>query len=523
MADKHIYLNDNFEPVDPESATLLKIIEPDGRIIFATPAEPPVKSNSLRETLFGWIPRMLHKQGGKGSGNFGHSGLPGKHGGSRKKGAGGGKFHIDASKTKKGFITIKDEPPTPVPEDTKKYIAKKRLDSKNMESKIKDLKRSGSFYSSIDGSSPGSVEGLKSISDVLRLDVPADRMDAALIGEYTSQYYEVINQPGYYLHGWIGDDKASLEIVSGVKQQGGKGSGNFGHSGLPGKHGGSRPKGAGGVSGDKPGLKSYQVRKEDADRIDSYLYSEVSEPILEKYGMTPEEAKAEIDKAREIVANMPSTKSLHVDKDGNYTAERQKLHDSIVDEFLSKGESVDDPTLLLTGGLPGSGKSTMLSQSAYDEYTSGGYVIVDSDEIKHKLAKFDGLDKVTVEAAAYHEESNDVLSDILRGSVPKNMNIIYDSTMKSPDKMERLVGGFVDAGYNIEIAFSEVPPEVAMSRAVGRYLGGGRFVDPSYISTHDHKNPKTAKFLQQYASTYRHWDNNVPFGEPPILVEEIIQ
>ena len=95
--------------------------------------------------------------------------------------------------------------------------------------------------------------------------------------------------------------------------------------------------------------------------------------------------------------------------------------------------------------------------------------------------------------------------------------------MKTQRNVSKLVEFYSQRGYKTEIIFVDVDPTTSMTRAIGRFLGGGRLVSPEYIATHDLKNQETARALKDVVDTYRFWDNRVPFGEAPILVEEVIK
>lgn len=300
------------------------------------------------------------------------------------------------------------------------------------------------------------------------------------------------------------------------------------HQGRPGQVGGSLPRGAGASESlsyaghNAPGLQRYNLKDEDyaAYQKAMEMDSPDAKKALERAGISRDQALQMIDNARETAANLPQTRDTYM-VDGKYTDERQKLHDSIRDEYLSKGKINEDgkPELFLTGGLPGAGKSSILKKEMYDGYKEK-FVIIDSDAIKEKLAAADGLENLGIHAASYHAEADDIISDIFSQAVERRMNIGLDGTMKNQKKMLDVVSNFKDMGYNVEVAFVDLPPQKAMERGTERFVRGGRFVDPVYIASNDHKNPATAQALKDHVDVYRFWNNDVPFGTSPILVDE---
>jgi predicted ABC-type ATPase len=286
-------------------------------------------------------------------------------------------------------------------------------------------------------------------------------------------------------------------------------------AGIPGHQGGSAPANANNVA---------LYRDEEVRQADYLTYleamkfeTESAKEMLARLGFTKEQAIEAINKARAQVENEAQTKDLYM-VGGKYTPERQALHDEIVASFVRNTETDGQPTLFVTGGLPGSGKSSMLKNPEYKGYKEK-FNIVDSDEIKEILAKKDGLSRVGIKASIYHEESTDIAAEIVKQTISSRHNIGIDATLKSVERMRRQIVELKALGYRVEIAFADLPLGKAIERATGRFLGGGRFVDPLYIATHDHKNHESFDALRGLADVARRWDTDVPFGALPVLVE----
>jgi predicted ABC-type ATPase len=286
-------------------------------------------------------------------------------------------------------------------------------------------------------------------------------------------------------------------------------------AGIPGHQGGSAPA-------NQAANNAY--RDEEIRQADYLTYLEAmkfetdsAKEMLARVGLTKEQAIEAINKARSQVEDETHTKDLY-SVDGVYIPERQRIHDEIVASFVKASETPGQPTLFITGGLPGSGKSSMLKMPEYKGYKEK-YNIIDSDEIKEILAKRDGLLGVGTKASIYHSESDDIANEIVRQTISNRHNIGIDATMKSVGKMERLIKELTGVGYRVEIAFADLPLGKAIERATGRFLGGGRFVDPLYIATHDHKNHESYDKLRPMADVAMRWDTDVPFGASPILIE----
>ena len=163
---------------------------------------------------------------------------------------------------------------------------------------------------------------------------------------------------------------------------------------------------------------------------------------------------------------------------------RLRLHDSIVNKMLNavKPERRYPPQVLMTGGYPGSGKSTMLD-SAFPGWRKN-YIHIDSDKIK------DGR------------------------------NILYDGTMWNQEKMNKLVASFTKKGFDIYIAYADLPLEKSMYRSISRmYSSTGRFVEPMLQASHGVKNITTFENLKLKVKGWSHYDTDVLRGAKPVLID----
>ena len=205
-------------------------------------------------------------------------------------------------------------------------------------------------------------------------------------------------------------------------------------------------------------------------------------------------------------------------KDGVYTPERQKLHDTIIAKYFTP-ETVagarpadgEAPTFTILGGRGGSGKSWFDGQ-VYNEHKA---IVLDADAIKQMLPEYEGWN-----AAVVHEESGDLFDKITQIAKDEGLNIVHDATMKTAKKAVALVQGFKDAGYQTEAHYMYLPPQEAAKRAVSRFLGPTkRFVPPGIVLG----NTTNEGSFDQVKGLVDKWsfrDNNVSKGQPPKLISE---
>jgi predicted kinase len=192
-------------------------------------------------------------------------------------------------------------------------------------------------------------------------------------------------------------------------------------------------------------------------------------PVNEKGEVrTDIEALKQLDKC---VHDAPQTKRLHSVEDKEtgervYAPERLQLHEKIMGEFTKDAVCTDQiqPIAVLTGGAPGSGKSTFLKKFA-PYLTSDKIIHIDADEIRAKLPEYEGWN-----AFVTHEETRDILKKILDNyDVPCKHDVLYDGTMANAKKYIPLINRFHDLGYKVFIIYMDIPKEVSIERAMGRY------------------------------------------------------
>ena len=194
----------------------------------------------------------------------------------------------------------------------------------------------------------------------------------------------------------------------------------------------------------------------------------------------------------ECISNQPTTKSLHTtektDEDGKviyeYTPERKALHKKIIDGMTAKAVCIDrdKPIAILMGGAPGSGKSTFLKKNA--PYMTSEYIWkIDADEVRAELPEYEGWN-----SASTHEETQDIVKRLLdEYDQPCKHDVLYDGTMTNAKKYLPLIKRLKKLGYEVYVAFMDIPKEESMKRAMKRYQDNsagskyGRYVPMSVI------------------------------------------
>ena len=163
--------------------------------------------------------------------------------------------------------------------------------------------------------------------------------------------------------------------------------------------------------------------------------------------------------------------------DTKWTAERQKLHDEIVQNFLKNGKKSATPTFTMSGGGPASGKGFMLKKTGLDK---PGKVVIDADEIKKLIPEYAKAQKTggsaqQAAAGVVHEESSYLAKRIMAEASKRGFDIVLDGTGDSGIKsLTKKVQKMRDAGYRVEAKYVSADTEVAAQRNWDRFLKTGR-------------------------------------------------
>jgi predicted ABC-type ATPase len=325
-------------------------------------------------------------------------------------------------------------------------------------------------------------------------------------------------------------------------ERGGPGSGHFGHEGRPGEVGGSEPGDQATVipediaqavtvhPEDIAGGK-VTISPEDAllgqpiQRIENTVYGtgyttkdylQLAQHVLDEQ---PEPFREFIAQVEQALEDGTSTMDAYYDPEtGEWTPERRLLHDQIVNDILEPGRPAPagtEPEAVIMGGLPGSGKSSVLAERAGGGQFDG-YVHIDADIIKGMLPEYEGWN-----AALLHDESSAIVEQIFQRCVERRLPVMYDATLRSATSGEGIVNALEDIGYNTRLIYVDVPIEESMRRVLSRFASGtGRYVSPFYVATHDGRNLLNWEALKGQVDAWEHWDNGQPQGQRPTLVAQ---
>ena len=177
-----------------------------------------------------------------------------------------------------------------------------------------------------------------------------------------------------------------------------------------------------------------------------------------------------------------------------WTAERQALHNKIIDDFLKSGVAVDNPAFIMSGGGPASGKGFMLKNKGYVDAKGNpkdGYVVIDSDAIKVLLPEYKkmleaGGAKARAAAGFVHEESSYLAKRIMAEGAKRRFNIVLDGTGDNGIKsLKKKVDKMKEQGYRVEAKYVSADVDVAAKRNWDRFITSGR-LPPEFMLRNVH-------------------------------------
>ena len=240
-----------------------------------------------------------------------------------------------------------------------------------------------------------------------------------------------------------------------------------------------------------------------------------------------EKLRGKINFADEYNSGIAKTKrqtfQLYSNEKGEYNRTRAEKHKEIINELFknkdtAKPKNGEAPTFMILGGRGGSGKGNFGKEGkSCQVYNKKDYIVLDADAIKEMLKPpYNGYNAFEV-----HQESSDILTQALAKARREGLNVVWDGTMKTLSSVEKKLKPFMDSKYNIEMYYMHLPREKAAERAIGRFMEdeNGRYVPLTELLKMKDNEANFDK-LKKYASKWAFYNNDVPFGTDPVLIDK---
>jgi DNA repair protein RadC len=222
---------------------------------------------------------------------------------------------------------------------------------------------------------------------------------------------------------------------------------------------------------------------------------------------SPDLAKAAEDCAKKPNALRETEFSLKL----KVVAEAIPEYSSIKKKLFSEaGDGIGQ--LYITGGLPGSGKSSVLGHSF-----NQNKVVIDPDAIKYMIADERGIGKEEVDKKPWelHEDSSVIAKHLIREAVREGKDVVYDTTMKGEENLRDLLEIVKYDTFQINAKFIHIPLKSGIERDKARGQHGGRSIGTDLYKKEfgDYQTHKAFFQLKEDFDNFDVFDNSAPLGE----------
>ena len=147
--------------------------------------------------------------------------------------------------------------------------------------------------------------------------------------------------------------------------------------------------------------------------------------------------------------------------------------ENFIQKYYGAGSRLKEKKVVIIMGPTAAGKSTLEKQ--FDNY---GAFLADSDEVKKVLPEYKG----GLNANGVHVESSFINAVIMKRAAQNGDNIIYPTTGRNADQLNKTIKFFEDEGYTIQVANVEVDANVAKLRNIARTIKDNRIISNDLVN-----------------------------------------
>lgn len=160
-----------------------------------------------------------------------------------------------------------------------------------------------------------------------------------------------------------------------------------------------------------------------------------------------------------VAFGVQTTKAEHT-VDGEYSFERQVLHDQIIREKFAGLTPAAEPKIVFILGVPGSGKSDAVREFLE---TNPNYMLSDLDSLRHRLLP--GYDGAKLEdVLATQDEMVDMAYEALDIAFTSGINVVCETTLRGEEWLNFMLESARD--YRKEFVLVDAPLEECFRRAI---------------------------------------------------------
>jgi len=138
-------------------------------------------------------------------------------------------------------------------------------------------------------------------------------------------------------------------------------------------------------------------------------------------------------------------------------------NDILPDYLPAAIERAGRPRLILLGGQPGAGKTAVLIASHVELEQSGPTIRIVGDDLRSYHPQFLAFQRQDPETASQFTQADAGrwTEKLLAAAAERNVNIVFETTMRTPENVARVVGIARAAGYDVEARAVAVNPRLS--------------------------------------------------------------
>lgn len=141
------------------------------------------------------------------------------------------------------------------------------------------------------------------------------------------------------------------------------------------------------------------------------------------------------------------------------------FHTEILPDYLPEDIGTPDrpPTLIVLGGQPGSGKTAMLTASHTELEQTGPTIRIVGDDLRSYHPGFVAHQKADpATASRFTQVDAGIWSEkLLAAATERGVHVVFETTMRTPDNVEKVMTAGRSAGYRVEARVLAVSPRIS--------------------------------------------------------------
>ena len=140
-------------------------------------------------------------------------------------------------------------------------------------------------------------------------------------------------------------------------------------------------------------------------------------------------------------------------------------------ELPRNADPVENPVIILVGGQPGAGKTSLVTSGVRDLSATGATVQIVGDNLRSYHPQFEAFQNTDAESASQftHHDASRWTDKLLIEAASRRLNIMFENTMRSPEAASFLAQQFRVAGYRVETRVVAVNERESWQGCLNRY------------------------------------------------------